>query len=235
MFIRRPRKGNCIVLIVLLFWLGVGLPAASVSADDGNASSRDLEMSLAKIAALEAALNNLEALAAKEKAVVAQTTAMCESLKAEVAQLRAQLVLSQADRDKAFKSLVETTDAMQKIRAENQKLFAENKKLRALAEQAGVLPKEADTSNPPTEPTEPSASAQGVVVAVQEGGVVVISIGANAGLKAGNRLHVYRSLGDHGIYVGQIEIVQTKPDTATCKVVGLQDAVRKGDRVVTRL
>jgi len=211
------------------------MPATSVSADDGNESSRDLEIAREKIAVLEAALNNLEAVAAKEKAVVAQMTAMCEALKAEVAQLRAQLVLSQAERDKAFRTLVETTDVMQKVRSENQQLFAENKKLRALAEQAGVLPKEADTSNPPTRPAVPPAAVQGVVLDVQEGGSVVISIGADDGLQVGNRLHVYRSLGDHGIYVGQVEIVQAKPDTATCKTIGLQDTVRKGDRVVTRL
>jgi hypothetical protein len=213
----------------------VGVPAASVAADDGKESSRDLEIAREKIAGLEAAMKNLEALAAKEKAVAAQLTASCEALKAEVAQLRAQLILAQADRDKAFKSLVETTDAMQKVRAENQKLFAENKKLRALAEQAGVLPKDSDTPSPPAEQGVPSAAVQGVVVEVQDGGSVVISIGSDDGLKIGNRLHVYRSLGDHGIYVGQIEIVQAKPDTATCKIVGLQDTVRKGDRIVTRL
>jgi hypothetical protein len=124
---------------------------------------------------------------------------------------------------------------MQRIRVENQQLFDENKKLRALAEQAGVLPKETDASSLPTEPTEPSANMQGVVVEVQEDGMVMISIGTNAGLQVGNLLHVYRSLGDHGIYAGQIKIIQVQPDTATCKTISLQDTIRKGDRVVTRI
>ena len=71
MFIRRPRKGNAVVLIVLLFWLGVGLQTRFVVAQERTEQNRDLAAAQEKIAVLEAALNNLEAVAAKEKAVAA--------------------------------------------------------------------------------------------------------------------------------------------------------------------
>jgi hypothetical protein len=204
-------------------------------AQQGAAPSPDLVRAREKTAVLEAALKNLQASVAKEKAVAAQLTSKCEALTAEVAQLRAQLVLAQADRDKAFKSLVETTDAIQKARAENQQLAAENKKLRALAEEAGILSKKSDTLTPPAETATPPSAVQGAILDVQDGGTVVISLGTDDDLRQGHRLHVYRNLGDHGIYVGRIEIVQTESDTAKCKIVELQDSVRKGDRVVTKL
>jgi hypothetical protein len=205
----------------------------SATAQDKGA--RDLAMARHQIAELEARALQLQAELEKERAIAAQWKAKCEAFSAESAQLRAQLLLSQAEREKGLRSLVETTDTLKKVRAENQQLQAERKQLYDLAAKAGILPKSSETPDSAEQTSAPKTAKEGKVVEVRDDGSVVVSLGANDGLRTGDQLHIYRDLGDHGIYVGKIEIVESRASSATCKILSRQDTPSEGDRVVTRL
>jgi regulator of replication initiation timing len=84
-------------------------------------------------------------------------------------------------------------------------------------------------------PGEVPVLVGGTVLAVLPGGQVEISFGAGSGLRPGHRLEVYRETGGTGIYVGQIEVVQTGPKKSLCKIVSEMDTVREGDRVTSKL
>jgi len=91
---------------------------------------------------------------------------------------------------------------------------------------------------PPPQPSkagEPPLLLGGTVLAVLEKGQVEISFGTADGLRPGHRLEVYRDSGSLGIYVGQVEVVQTAPKKSRCKIVLEQDTVRKGDRITSKL
>lgn len=93
---------------------------------------------------------------------------------------------------------------------------------------------------PPPPPVAPKAGEPplllgGTVLAVLEDGQVEISFGTADGLRPGHRLEVYRDSGGLGIYVGQVEVVQTGPKKSRCKIVLEQDTVRKGDRITSKL
>jgi hypothetical protein len=208
------------------------MPAGCIIAQD--TAARQLEIARKQLADVEAKVAQLQAELERERAIAAQWKAKGEAAAAQSAQLRAQLLLAQSEHDKALSSLVETADALQAVRAENAVLKADNKRLQDLAVKAGLLPK-SDPDAPPEQTAPPAASLQGVVVEVKDDGSVVISLGTADGLRSGDQLHIYRDMGDYGIYVGQIEITDVAANTATCKFVSRQDTPRKDDRVVTRL
>lgn len=75
------------------------------------------------------------------------------------------------------------------------------------------------------------ATVQGVVTAVRSNGLVEISIGSDDGVRKGGLLRVIRA--DGTMYLGQIEVLETQPDRAVCRIVPgtQQGAVQPGDKV----
>ncbi|NQU25670.1 MAG: hypothetical protein HQ567_30655 [Candidatus Nealsonbacteria bacterium] len=89
---------------------------------------------------------------------------------------------------------------------------------------------------PPAQPpSEPPYLFGGEVLSVAEDGQVEISFGSGDGLVPGHRLEVYRQNGTGGVYVGRIEVVQTRARQSTCKPVLEQGTIRKGDRITSKL
>jgi len=75
------------------------------------------------------------------------------------------------------------------------------------------------------------ATVQGLVTAVRANGLVEISIGADDGVRKGGQLRVIRA--DGTMYLGQIEVLETEPDRAVCRIVPgtQQGAIQPGDKV----
>ena len=73
-------------------------------------------------------------------------------------------------------------------------------------------------------------------MAVTGEGSVEVSIGSDDGLLKGHRLHVYR-VGGTPPYVGDIEVVETYPDRAVCRIDPkfYKSPMRRGDRVASKL
>jgi type II secretory pathway component GspD/PulD (secretin) len=68
------------------------------------------------------------------------------------------------------------------------------------------------------------------------GGDIEISLGANKGtIHKGQRLSVYRTGPDGTTRVGDVEVVEVKPDRSICKPLPefQKGAIQKGDRVAT--
>jgi hypothetical protein len=83
---------------------------------------------------------------------------------------------------------------------------------------------------------QPPHPLDGVVLAVPQQNLVEISIGADDGLRKGHKLEVVRMNGATA-YVGRIEVTQTTPDRAVCRVLPemLKSPMQRGDRVFDRL
>lgn len=97
-----------------------------------------------------------------------------------------------------------------------------------------VLQKHGLTPDPSAYGELPKVAVRGTIEAVKEGpdGLLMISIGSDDGLSAGNQLHVRR--GDS--YLGKVEVVTVEPNRAVCKVLGefRQGTMLEGDEVYSQ-
>lgn len=75
----------------------------------------------------------------------------------------------------------------------------------------------------------------GLVLAASADGLVVISLGSDEGLRAGHLLDVFRP--SNGQYLGRIEVTQTEPDRAVCRIIPefKNGTILRNDRVATHL
>ena len=83
---------------------------------------------------------------------------------------------------------------------------------------------------------QPPHPLDGMILAVPQQNLVEINIGSDDGLRKGHKLEVVRMSGG-STYVGRIEVTQTTPDRAVCRVVPdmLKSPMQRGDRVFDRL
>ncbi|HUT13218.1 MAG TPA: hypothetical protein VMY42_22205 [Thermoguttaceae bacterium] len=218
------------VLAVTLCPALIGLSAPPHAAAQDVAT---LQAELAKAQAvnqqLMAKVAELEAMLAKEAAVRAEGQAagdvaqkMMAVLQQEVQQLRDQMTQLQAERDKNLKSVMDLTDQLHKAFSEMQVLKEQNARLMSLV------------PNPPTGVPAPP-KLDGAVTTDPAGNLIEISLGADAGLKSGHRLTVYRTSGTNRTTLGQIEVLQTAPDKSICRfdAQSLSGEIQKGDAVTT--
>lgn len=169
-------------------------------------------------------------------AVAANNAAQTElaQLRTQIAKLRDDTVAAQATRDKAFRDMVARTDELQQAANELSTFKSRNTQL---AEQVSRMEKvlalhnlnEFDEPGPP--------QVDGIVLAVRSGGIVELSVGADEGLKRGDRLQVVRQGPDNNRYLGAVEILETQPDKSVAKIVPetRQGSIEKEDRVYSRL
>jgi biopolymer transport protein ExbD len=185
------------------------------------------------------------------------------ALRKQVEALRKELRRLQQERDQLVNERVQLTDELHNLRVERQKLQEEMKD----AQQGPVEGREAEVEtvdldndgHPDIHVIQWTGDSdidllavdkgdgtfthvwlvavQGVVLGVSEKGLVEISIGSDDGLSRGQRLEVYRHQTSTSAYVGRIEVIETRPDRAVCRILAefLQRPVQKGDRVATKL
>jgi hypothetical protein len=82
----------------------------------------------------------------------------------------------------------------------------------------------------------PPAQLEGEVKSIDDGGLVVITIGADAGLSKGQSLEVYR-VKPEPMYLGTLQIVQVNPKEAVGKSTATRGrgSIRVGDRVTSQV
>jgi hypothetical protein len=99
----------------------------------------------------------------------------------------------------------------------------------------GALADKPDASAPRAAKNPPAADVEGVVTGVEVGtGLVIISIGSDAGLQKGHTLEVFR-LKPEAKYVGTLRLVEVKPSESVGKMEGNKEAPRIGDRAAGKL
>ena len=84
----------------------------------------------------------------------------------------------------------------------------------------------------------PAENVEGTVKKVADGGLIVISIGSDAGLQKGNTLEVFR-LGPKPAdakYLGRVRVLEVTATEAVCQPTDkLKDPIEVGDRVASRI
>lgn len=152
--------------------------------------------------------------------------------------LRGDIQRTNQEKDDLHKQVVRLTDQLHQLAIEKKRLEARAFELgKDKAKALDVLRKFGLKAEPQIYEDVPP-EVWGVVLAVTGEGpdlLVEISLGEDDGLRKGHKLHVYRVSGPPP-YVGDVEVLQTYPDKAVCRVVNtLNSPMRRGDRVASRL
>lgn len=154
------------------------------------------------------------------------------ALAAELEKSRQALKLAQQERDDVFGQVVVLTDKLnqneatrQQLDIRNTQLLAQNADMERIMKAHGLTIDSLVAHIPP--------KVEGIVMDVNVGDMVEISIGHDDGLKEGHTLDVYRG----STYLGRIVIRKTQPDRAVGQVVKelKRGQIKKGDHVTTKL
>jgi hypothetical protein len=159
-------------------------------------------------------------------------------LRTQVDTMRADIKTAQADRDAAFKKVVELTDKLniavaERLRLEKASTELQNQLVKAReCLQWNKLNEKSDykAKSPPVE-------LLGEVTGVPQPDLVEISVGADDGVRKGHKFEVVRMGGGVTKYVGRIEVMQTFPERAVCRVDSKmqKSQIQKGDRAYANL
>lgn len=187
---------------------------------------------------LEAREKELASLTQSQREAVAQLNAVTEhldGLKNENEKLRSDIKKIQEDRDKQFDQMVKRTEELHAKVNEYVQLDRRNKDLISESANAMKLLRMLGYTNNPAyylETANPPATLNAVVVSATPD-LVVISCGADDGLRIGHTLEVTRG----NTYVGRIEVREVTPDRAICKIIKekQQNTFQVKDRVVPKL
>lgn len=187
---------------------------------------------------LAAREQDLAAKTQTERDAVAQlkaVTASLNALKDENEKLRNDVKTIQQDRDSQFDQMVKRTEELHAKVNELDQLNRRNKDLISESANAMQLLRMLGYTNNPAyylETANPPATLNAIVLSASQD-LVVISCGADDGLRVGHTLEVTRG----NTYVGSIEVREVTPDRAICKInkEKQQNSFQVKDRVVPKL
>ena len=187
---------------------------------------------------LSAREQDLAAKTQSERDAVAQlkaVTASLNALKDENEKLRNDVKIIQEDRDTQFDQMVKRTEELHAKVNELDQLNRRNKDLISESANAMQLLRLLGYTNNPAyylETANPPATLNAIVLSASPD-LVVISCGADDGLRVGHTLEVTRG----NTYVGSIEVREVTPDRSICKInkEKQQNSFQVKDRVVPKL
>lgn len=165
-----------------------------------------------------------------------QAQKMLDAKIAEIGALRDQIAKAYSDRDARFDDLVKLTDEYNQAVNERERLKANTMELtkhvaayRQAADRKGVSLDEPVDHIPP--------KLDGIVLASRPDGLVEMSLGADDGVRPGQRAYVYRNHAGSSKFLGVVEVVKTTPDKSVGKVLPeyKKGPIEREDRVATRL
>ena len=165
-----------------------------------------------------------------------QAQKMLDAKIAEIAELRDQMSKAYSDRDARFDDLVKLTDEYNQAVNERERLKANTMQLSAQVVNARkVADRKGIDLNEPVDHIPPKLD--GIVLASRSDGLVEMSLGADDGLRTGQRAFVYRNHGGSSKFMGVVEVVKTTPDKSVGKVLPefKKGPIEREDRVATRL
>ena len=156
-----------------------------------------------------------------------------ERLTAENINLRSSIRKEQQDRDTLFTETLVLTDQTNKLRGFKQQLEERNQQLMAQVTRfEEVVTSKGIDVNAPLDGAPPERN--GVILLVDRPRkLVLVSIGADEGLRQGHQLEVTRD----GRYVGKLEIQRTTPDRSVAKILVdySEGILQESDRVDTTI
>jgi len=149
--------------------------------------------------------------------------------------LRKHLAEARKEREDEFNKAVELTDALHQnandlttLKARNITLVQDLQKYKDLLARQGIT-QDIDVL---LQKLPPAVSGQ-VMTSAGSGGLIEISLGADAGLRKGDRLEVSRTGAGGPTYLGRVEVVELVPDRAVCRIIPeyQKGAIQRGDSV----
>jgi hypothetical protein len=148
--------------------------------------------------------------------------------------LREEVRTAEAERDKASAELVQKLDELHQAQNDFEALEERSK---SLAEQYADAKTVLDMHELQPIPAlyEGPPLVDGVVLETGPNDMIVISLGSDDGLLKRHNLEVYRQAEGVSKYLGRIEVTETSPDQAVCKIVRREAPIQRGDRVSSRL
>ncbi len=174
---------------------------------------------------------------AERKAVVLANRAeeRLKALDVELQTLRTNITDARQDRDANFKRVVAITDDLHQAVNELKRLKALQVRLADDRAKVQEVLRIHGLKDDPAAYRDVPPAVEGIVLAVTGEGLVEVSIGSDDGLLKKHTLEVFRARGTGG-YVGRIEVIETHPDRAVCKIDPkyLKSPMRKGDRVASK-
>jgi len=177
-------------------------------------------------------LDNLMADHAKAVQALATAEQTKDALTNEVAKLRGEIRTAQQARDEVFEKMVALTDSLNQNETLRQSLDTRNKQLADQVTRMKVV-MDAKGLREDTLVSHIPPQVEGKVLRVGSKDLLVISLGADVGLKVGHVMDVYRGT----TYLGRIVIRETKPDQAVGQIIKemQRGTIQQGDNVTTKL
>lgn len=187
---------------------------------------------------LETQVQELNKTTTESVAVMERTQATLAEQYAELVKLREDKRKAEENRDGSFARVVALTDDLHQL--QNEKTRLEDRQITLVADRQRMQDLlRANDVNPDTDPNAVLPRTSGIVSATPGGGLIQVNIGSDDGLKKGHSLEVYRVGPDAATttYLGRVEIVDTQPDKAVCKIIPeyRKGAIAMGDRVTSKL
>lgn len=168
---------------------------------------------------LEAGRADLEKSTRDAVAAMNATQKNADDYRKERDKLRTSLSDSQQDRDKHFARVTELNDQLNQavndkevLRKRMEDLTRDLAKAREAIRYHGLPNENTDYKSK----TPPKVDA--TVTSVHGDGLIGISLGADAGLRKGHQLEIYRISNGQNVYVGRVEVVKTDPNESVCKI-----------------
>ncbi len=168
-------------------------------------------------------------------AMVNSTQDINAGLATEVTGLRDQIRKEEQARNLQFGQTLQATEKLHQVsgqyetaREMSEQLTKQVSGMKSVMDAKGI--------DPNTDPSGVVPTVDGLVSQVRRSGgsqFVEVTIGADDGLKPGNKLEVFRG----AKYLGRLDVVSTSPDKSVGKVDRrfLQGQIQEGDRVATRI
>lgn len=173
-------------------------------------------------------------LATSEKAAVelqiSQNT--LQKLTVEIDGLRTALVTAQSTRDEEYQKVLALTDKVQGFVGELRTL---NERRQQLLDQIASMQRvmQAHDLTPTTDIAAKPPTLDGIVTAVSEKDLIVVSLGRDDGLREGHQLHVYRG----GSYLARVIVKKTEPHQSVAQIIPeyRKGVIQRGDFVATKI
>ncbi len=199
------------------------------------------------LAALESKVNDLQeqlqvassendALKSTRGQLASETSAAAtemQRLKNEVDALRSAVQKAQEDRNAKLARVSLLTDELNQRNGQIAHMEERRDELRHQLSRAKlVLDRNGLSEFTPVDNVPPDLD--GVVTMVRDSNLIEVSLGSDEGIRAGNKLDIYRR---DGSYIGRVIVVDTNTDRAVARIVPeyRQGVIRRGDRVATKL
>jgi hypothetical protein len=197
----------------------------------GNLNAR-VQRAETELAAKQREYENMIAALGKVSEEYKVTQQRLVALETEIGANRTTLRDTQADLDNKFGQVVKLTDDLNQANGLKVRLDERNTQL-ALQVTRMKLVMDAHGLNVNSMVAHIAPRVTGVVLAVNSGDLVEVSIGSDDGLKNGHVMQVYRG----NQYLGEITIRTTGPDRSVGQINKLlqRGKIQKGDNVTTKL